>query len=187
MIKINLLPKERVRRIAVAPRILVGLVAVVVVAGLVLVTLYLNVQNALLRAELAQVNARIEELRPQVAEVEALQRQINEARRKEQLLRQIAAMRIPWDKVMNELRKILPTDVWLTRIDAKGDGTLAFEGAGLSYESVARFMVNLNASPVFQNADFGAAQRANLANRKVVNFTVTVHLAPTQKAAASPP
>ncbi len=33
MIKINLLPRERVRRVAVAPRILVGVVPAVVVAG----------------------------------------------------------------------------------------------------------------------------------------------------------
>ena len=186
MIKINLLPKERVRRVAVAPRILVGLVAVVVIAGLVVVTLYLNVQNALLRAELGQVNARIAELRPQVAEVEALQRQINEARRKEQLLRQIEAMRIPWERVMNELRRILPTDVWLIRIDAKGDGTLSFNGFGLSYESVSRFMVSLNASPVFQNADVTIAQKQELEKRTVINFSVTAQLAPPGKAAALP-
>jgi Tfp pilus assembly protein PilN len=186
MIKINLLPRERIRRVAVAPRILVGLVAAVVVAGLVLVTLYLNVQNALLRSELAQVNARIEELRPQVAEVEALQRQINEARRKEQLLRQIEAMRIPWDRVFNELRKIMPADVWLIRVDAKGDGTLTFNGFGVSYESVARFMVNLNASPVFQNADVTIAQKQDMGNRPVINFSVTAQLAPPGKAAALP-
>jgi Tfp pilus assembly protein PilN len=186
MIKINLLPKERVRRVAVAPRILVGLVAVVVLAGLVLFTLYLNLQNALLRGEIAQVNARIEELRPQVAEVEALQRQINEARRKEQLLRQIEAMRIPWDRVLNELRKIMPADVWLIRVDAKGDGTLTFNGFGVSYESVARFMVNLNASPVFQNADVSIAQKQDMGNRPVINFSVTAQLAPPGKAAALP-
>ncbi|HVH31968.1 MAG TPA: PilN domain-containing protein [bacterium] len=186
MIKINLLPKERVRRVAVAPRILVGFVAVVVIAGLVLFTLYLNLQNALLRGEIAQVNARIEELRPQVAEVEALQRQINEARRKEQLLRQIEAMRIPWDRVLNELRKIMPADVWLIRVDAKGDGALTFNGFGVSYESVARFMVNLNASPVFQNADVSIAQKQDMGNRPVINFSVTAHLAPPGKAAALP-
>ena len=186
MIKINLLPRERVRRVAVAPRILVGLVAVVVIAGLVLVTLYLNVQNALLRSELAQVNARIDELRPQVAEVEALQRQINEARRKEQLLRQIQAMRIPWERVMNELRKILPTDVWLIRVEAHGDGNLTFNGYGLSYESVARFMVNLNASPVFQNADVSIAQKQGIGKQIVINFSVTAQLAPPGKAAALP-
>jgi Tfp pilus assembly protein PilN len=184
MIKINLLPKERIRRVAVAPRILVGLVAVVVVAGLVLATLYLNVQNALLRAEVVQVNARIDELRPQV--VEALQRQINEARRKEQLLRQIQAMRIPWERVMNELRKILPTDVWLIHIEAKGDGTLTFNGFGLSYESVARFMVNLNGSPVFQNADVTIAQKQDIGKLAVINFSVTAQLAPPGKAAALP-
>jgi type IV pilus assembly protein PilN len=186
MIKINLLPRERIRRVAVAPRILVGLVAVVVVSGLVLVTLYLNVQNALLRSELGQVNARIDELRPQVAEVEALQRQINEARRKEQLLRQIQAMRIPWERVMNELRKILPTDVWLIHIEAKGDGSLTFNGFGMSYESVARFMVNLNASPVFQNADVTIAQKQDVGKFPVINFSVTAQLAPPGKAAALP-
>ena len=186
MIKINLLPRERVRRVAVAPRILVGLVAVVVIAGLVLVTIYLNVQNTLLRGEIAEVNARIEELRPQVAEVEALQRQINEARRKEQLLRQIEAMRIPWDRVMTELRKVMPTDVWLTRIEARGDGTLSFEGFGVTYESVARFMVSLNKSPVFINADFRTGHKANVANRDVISFAVTTQLAPPGKAAALP-
>ena len=186
MIKINLLPKERVRRVAVAPRILVGLVAVVVVAGLVLVTLYLNVQNALLRTEIVQVNARIDELRPQVAEVEALQRHISEARRKEQLLRQIQAMRIPWERVMNELRKTMPTDVWLNHIDARGDGTINFEGYGLSYESVARFMVSLNASPVFTNADFRSGHKATAANHDVISFAVTAQLAPPGKAATLP-
>jgi Tfp pilus assembly protein PilN len=132
------------------------------------------------------VNARIDELRPQVAEVEALQRQIAEARRKEQLLRQIQAMRVPWERVMNELRKIMPTDVWLNHIDAKGDGVLSFEGYGLSYESVARFMVNLNASPVFMNADFRSGHKTDVANRDVISFAVTAQLAPPGKAAALP-
>lgn len=184
MIKINLLPRERVRRVAVAPRILVGFVAIVVVAVLVVATLVLTGQNLALRNEIARVNMRIEELRPQVAEVEALQRQINEARRKEQLLRQIEAMRIPWEKVMNELRKILPTDVWLNRIDARGDGTLTFEGFGLSYEAVARFMVSLNASPVFVNADFKSGHKTSVEKHDVISFAVTVQLAPPGKAAA---
>lgn len=182
MIKINLLPKERVRRVAVAPRILVGLVFVVVGTALVLVTFALNLRNRGVRADIAQVTARIEELTPQVREVEALQRQIAEARRKEQLLKQLQSMRIPWERVMNELRKILPADVWLTRIDAKGDGGLNFEGFGLSYEAVARFMVNLNASSVFQNADFASGTKANIAGRPVIGFAVTAQLAPQKVA-----
>jgi Tfp pilus assembly protein PilN len=95
-------------------------------------------------------------------------------------------MRIPWERVMNELRKVLPTDVWLIHIEAKGDGTLTFNGFGLSYESVARFMVSLNASPVFQNADVVIAQKQGLGKMVVINFSATVQLAPPGKAAALP-
>lgn len=184
MIKINLLPRERIRRVAVAPRILVGLVAVVVVVALGLVWVWMATRNALLRGQIADVNQKIEILKPQVAEVEALQRQINDARRKEQLLRQLQASRVPWDRVFNELRKVMPTDVWLNRISA-APGGLELEGIGLSYESVARFMVSLNSSSVFQNAEFFTASKTAVEKREAVNFKISVQLAP-QKAAAVP-
>jgi len=186
MIRINLLPRERVRRPAVAPRLLVGLAFVVVAAALVLATLALNLRNARVRGEIDDVNARIEELKPKVAEVEALQRQIAEARRKEQLLRQLEGLRIPWDNVLNELRKIIPADVWLIRIEAKGDGNLTFNGFGMSYEAVARFMVNLDASPPFQDSDLSIGQKQIQGNRDVINFSVTAHLTPQQKQAGIP-
>ncbi|TMJ01508.1 MAG: PilN domain-containing protein [Bacillati bacterium ANGP1] len=181
MIRINLLPRERVRRPTVAPRVLVGLAFVVVVAALVLATLALNLRNARVRAQIDDVNVRIEELKPKVAEVEALQRQIAEARRKEQLLRQLEGLRIPWDNVLNELRKIMPADVWLIRIDARGDGNLTFNGFGMSYEAVARFMVNLDGSPLFQGADLTIGQKQNQAGHDVINFSVTASLTPRQK------
>jgi Tfp pilus assembly protein PilN len=186
MIKINLLPRERISRRVVAPRILVGFVSVVVVAGLVLATIALNVRNAVLQAEIGRVNARIEELKPQVAEVEALQRQVVAARRKEQLLRQLQNLRIPWERVLSELRKILPTDVWLTHLAARNDGTLSFEGIGLSYESVARFAVSLKASPVFLSPEIRVAQTAGVAGHDVISFAVEARLGPVQKAAAIP-
>jgi Tfp pilus assembly protein PilN len=56
----------------------------------------------------------------------------------------------------------------------------------MSYESVARFMVNLNASPVFQNADVTIAQKQDVGKFPVINFSVTAQLAPPGKAAALP-
>jgi len=183
MIKINLLPRERIRRPAMAPRLLVALAFVAVLGAVTLTTVYLNVRNARIQAEIDQVNARIEELRPQVAEVEALQRQINEARRKEQLLRELEGLRIPWEPVLNELRKVMPSDVWLIRIDAKSDGSLTFNGFGMSYEAVARFMVNLDNSTLFQDSDLTIGQKQAQAGRDVINFSVTARLTPMQKAA----
>lgn len=183
MIKINLLPRERVRRPAIAPRLLAVLALVAVVAGVVLVWITLTAQIRILEGDIRDEQQRIEELKPQVAEVEALQRQIADARRKEQLLRQLQGLRIPWERVLSELRRILPADVWLIRIEARSDGNLSFNGFGLSYESVARFMVNLDASPLFQNADLTIGQKQGVAGRDVVNFSVTARLAAPQKAA----
>ncbi len=183
MIKINLLPRERVRRPAIAPRLLVALAFVAVLAATALMTVYMELRNARVRAQIDDVNARIEELKPQVAEVEALQRQIADARKKEQLLRQLDSLRIPWDKMLTELRKIIPADVWLIRIEAKGDGNLTFNGFGMSYEAVARFMVNLDASPMFDGADLSIGQHQDQGGRMVVNFSVSAHLTPPQKEA----
>ncbi len=183
MIKINLLPRERVRRPAVAPRLLVALAFVAVLAATALTTIYLELRNARVRAQIDDVNARIEELKPQVAEVELLQRQIADARKKELLLRQLDSLRIPWDKVLTELRKIIPADVWLIRIEAKGDGDLTFNGFGMSYEAVARFMVNLDASPMFESADLSVGQRQTQGSQSVVNFSVSAHLVAPQKEA----
>src|SRR2546426_23459 len=71
--------------------------------------------------------------------------------------------------------------VWLIRIDARGDGNLTFNGFGMSYEAVARFMVNLDGSPLFQGADLTIGQKQNQAGHDVINFSVTASLTPRQK------
>jgi len=73
--------------------------------------------------------------------------------------------------------------VWLIRIEAKGDGNLTFNGFGLSYEAVARFMVNLDASPLFQDSDLSIGQKQTQGSREVINFSVTARLTPQQKEA----
>ncbi|HET6781132.1 MAG TPA: PilN domain-containing protein [bacterium] len=184
MIRINLLPRERVgRRQAVAPRalalVLVGALAFVVVSS----TMYLNARNRRVEAELARVNQEIEALKPKVARVEELRRQIEVARRKEQLLRQLEAMRVNWDVILEEVRRVLPRDVWLTQVELRDLGDLSFNGYAMSYEAVARFMVSLEGSETFQHADMTISQKQKIANKTVINFSVVVKLVNERKEA----
>jgi Tfp pilus assembly protein PilN len=184
MIRINLLPRERVRRgAAVAPRalalLMIGVLGFVVVAS----TLYLNARNRRVEAELARVNQEIEALKPKVARVEELRRQIEVARRKEQLLRQLEAMRVNWDVVLEEVRTLMPRDVWLTQVELRDAGALSFNGYAMTYEAVARFMVSLEGSEMFQNADMTISQKQKIANRNVINFSVVVNLVTERKEA----
>jgi Tfp pilus assembly protein PilN len=66
--------------------------------------------------------------------------------------------------------------VWLTSISAAQDGNLVFNGYGLSYTDVARFMVNLESSRMFESTDLTVSQRQLIANRQTINFSVTSHL-----------
>lgn len=186
MIKINLLPRERARRPLVSARLGVA-AGLIVASGFAIVSwIYLSGLNAKVRADIRDVDRQIEELRPQVARVEELKRQIEAARRKEQVLRQLESMRVAWDSVLDELRDVMPTDVWLIRIEARDDGSFSFNGFGMSYEAVARFMVSLEKSPRFRGVDLTLVQQQTLLGRDVVNFSLTAALAPVEKEARAP-
>lgn len=186
MIRINLLPRERARRRGVRPTTLVTVLIVVVVAGMVASTTYLNRRNAGVRAELDQVNAKIRVIQEQVQRVEELRRQIEAARRKEQLLKSLEASRVPWDRVLEELRTVMPQDIWLVQVELKDAGDLVFNGYGMSYEAVARFMVSLESSKLFNNVDMLISQKQTVAGREVVNFSLTSILTLEQKGARVP-
>ena len=176
MIRINLLPRERVRAPAPAPLRVGAVVVVLLVAVAVVATLALNARNAAVREKIKAINAEITELEPKVARVEELKRLIEVAERKEQMLKRLEAARIPWDQVLLELRGVVPRDVWLTSVSAAQDGNLVFNGFGLSYTAVARFMVNLESSQMFEGTDLTVSQKQQIANRQTINFSVTSHL-----------
>jgi len=173
MIRINLLPRERVQRRPIAPRLLLVLVAGVLLVAVAAATIVLNARNAAERARIAALSQQIDALRPRVARVEELRRAIEAARRKSDLLHSLEAARVPWDLILEELRVVLPKDVWLTQLEAHDGGGITFNGYALSYTAVARFMVSLEGSEMFQNIDMLISQTQNIAGREVVNFSLT--------------
>lgn len=183
MIRINLLPRERVRRRGVGPRALWMVLAVIVVAALAVYTMALTSRINARKAELAGVEDQITQLRPKVARVEELRKQIEAAQRKEKLLRLLEASRVPWDKILEELRTVMPTDVWLSQVELRDGGDLVFNGYGMTYESVARFMVSLEASPMFKDVDMLISQKQTVVSKEVVNFSLTGKLSLERKGA----
>jgi Tfp pilus assembly protein PilN len=185
MIRINLLPRERVRAPAPAPLRIGGVIVVLLIVAAVVATISLNARNAAVRQEIEDINARITELEPKVARVEELKRLIEVAERKEQMLKRLEAARIPWDQVLLELRVIIPRNVWLTSISAAQDGNLVFNGFGLSYTDVARFMVNVQDSALFEGTDLTTSQKQLIGSRQTINFSVTSHLTAKRTEASS--
>lgn len=186
MIHINLLPRERPRRGPIASRFAAVVAVAAVLALMTVFYLYMTAENIGLRNQIADTTKGIEDLRPQVARVEVLKKQIEAARRKETVLKTLEASRVPWDTVFEEFRTIMPKDIWINQMLVDDDGSLVFNGFGLSYESVARLMVSLSSSKLFKDIDLTIAQKQTIVSSEVVNFSVTGRLTQQRKEAGSP-
>jgi len=173
MIRINLLPRERVQRRPIAPRLLLVVVGAALLVVVTAATLWLNARNEAVKAEVARVNEQIEVLRPKVARVEELRKAIETARRKADLLKSLEASRVPWDVILEELRAVLPKDVWLVQVQANDGGALTFSGYGMTYTAVARFMVSLEESELFEAVDMVVSQKQSVGRTPVINFSLT--------------
>ncbi len=186
MIRINLLPRERVARRPIASRVGVAIGIGAILALMIFYYVLLTAQNINLQNQIADSKKEIEQLRPQVAHVELLKKQLEVARRKEAVLKTLEASRVPWDTVLEEFRTIMPKDVWLNQMTAADDGGLVFDGFGISYEAIARLMVNMSSSKLFKDIDLAVAQKQTIATTEVVNFSVTGRLTQVRKEAGQP-
>jgi Tfp pilus assembly protein PilN len=78
--------------------------------------------------------------------------------------------RLPWDRLLREVSQVVPSDVWLTSLNAQGPtvtaavtvaGTLPQEfivnGCTYSPDSVARFLARLDVVPDLMNVTLGKA------------------------------
>lgn len=185
MIRINLLSRDRARRGPVVSRTVLMLIAGA--AAVVMIAFYWihTAANANLASQIADTNKQIEALRPQVVQVDQLKRRMEGTRKKAALLRSLEASRVPWNVVLEEFRAIIPKDVWVTNMGAGDDGALTFNGYGLSYEAVARFMVSIESSKVFNGVDLISAEKQLVSSTDTVSFQVTGRLRQDRKEAGS--
>jgi type IV pilus assembly protein PilN len=190
MIRINLLPQRRRRRLV--PESGVVLVAVVVMAALALSYAWELWRNREMAARAAELNRQLVIVRRQVSEVLTLETQIEDLKAREGLLQSLEARQVPWSEMLVDLAERTPKDAWLSSASVAGGTPLSMSlaGAALSYDAVARFMTTLSGSPFYGDVDLQSAQRGNLGTMSVVSFGLTLGMRPLPQvvpAVAAPP
>ena len=182
MIRINLLPRAPRRRISGRPLIEVGLPLVVLVV-LVIWTLALNTSITNINTQIRQTDEQIKALEPEVARVRELEKRIEEAKRKEELLDQLLGLQLPASAILANVRVLVPRDVWLSTLSVPDTRSFTLEGFATSYVAVARLMDNLESARLFEGLDLSTAERDKIGNTEVVKYQVTGRLV---KPSASP-
>ena len=179
MIKINLLPRDGRPRgpVNVNTTILfASVVALVVLAGMGYGWYWLSDQVGRLEANITQTEAdlkRYEELAKQVDNFQG------DKKRLEEKIKIIASLMLAQTgpvRLLDELSKALPNEVWLTSF-ARSGKKMDIQGIAFSNVKVADFMTNLSGvSSLISTVDLVESAQATVEQVPVERFSITVEL-----------
>jgi Tfp pilus assembly protein PilN len=182
LIRINLLPKQPRRLLQGKPIVEIGLPVAAVVLAL-LVSLFLMNQRNGLEAAIAKAKAEADALRPEVEQVMQLDRQIAVMKTKEQLVSNLLKQQLPAASILNEVRLLIPKDVWTLALNVPEPSSLSMEGMAVNYYAVARLMDNLTSGQLFRSVDLTVAQAEKVGGNDIVRFQITARILKPQAAA----
>jgi type IV pilus assembly protein PilN len=178
MIRINLLPKEqRIRRVPVnTTRILAAVGAVIVLLAMAYGWYWLNGEVGRLETGIQQTRAdlkRYEELAKQVDKYRAEKKRLEE---KIQVIGTLLAAQAGPVRLIDELSKALPNEVWLTAFTRTGK-RLEISGVAFSNFNVATLMTNLGkVSEIISNVDLVVSEKSTVEQVPVERFTITMDI-----------
>jgi len=176
MIKINLLPREeRLRRAPIkSGLILAAACGVIVLLVMAYGWYWLNGEVGRLQSTIQQTQAelkRFEELAKQVDKYRAEKKRLEE---KIKVIETLVAEQAGPVRLLDELSKALPNEVWLTSINRTGK-RLEVGGVAFSNFNVAALMTSLSkASDLVANVDLVVSEKMTVENVPVERFIITM-------------
>ena len=154
MIEINLLPHRESRRLADLRQTFALLFLGLVIAsgGIFFVSRDLNSNLDDAETTVRQLEAAIDQFKPQQAQVAAFKKQRNRLEDKLDIITGLERARTGPVRLFDELSTLTPDRLWLKSL--KSDGVLiVLEGSSLDTGIVADFLRSLNQSEKFSNVD----------------------------------
>lgn len=180
MIRINLMPREeRVKRRkmptvkvpalgAAVPIVFLGLVAAAVGGVHTMQTREL----ARLETDIAALKAESESYKPQLEKIRQITQKRQDVTARLDIIARLDQERYFRVKLMDEVARVVPENLWLTKVEEQGAHRFAVEGVTFSNFIVARFMQDLEATTHWQGVDLSVAQQGKIDGYDVVQFSM---------------
>ncbi|MBW2504177.1 MAG: PilN domain-containing protein [Deltaproteobacteria bacterium] len=160
MIRINLLPvKAAQKKEMLKSQIFIAFLALIItcgICGMAYMHILGKVQDK--QSEIDQKRFEISKLMKTIGEVNQFKKRQKELRAKLDILEQLKSARSGPVILLDELYKAIPDKVWLTSF-SEGGGTVNISGIGVSEETVAMFMRNLERSNFFKSVELKITQQ----------------------------
>jgi len=208
MIEINLLPEELRRKnkgLGVPKAAQAGIAGIVIAVALMAsVSYYQKAQLARVNADVARVEAKVQQMQDDIQLVDRLVDVKTRIMRRLGAIETLDRNRAAWVQNMEDLATVIPDFLWLSefqqgngrstqRNPARRNGpepvvnadsvaavnsTLTLKGYCYTVSSLANFILNLQDSPRFSNIQLSYAHGTDLNERHVYDFQVVCKLEP---------
>jgi type IV pilus assembly protein PilN len=174
MVRINLLP-VKISKKKVAGKQQLLLFAAVLLLGVALNLVAAQSRLAVLggkRAKIASTNEQIKRLDKVIGEVAKFKEAKKELEAKLAILDKLKAGRSGPVKMLDSLATVIPTRLWLKKMEEKG-GTITFDGAAATIDDVSAFMKELEKSKFFGPPELKKTVAKDDKGYRLVEFVLT--------------
>jgi type IV pilus assembly protein PilN len=174
MIRINLLPVKAARKKEKLRAQLLVLFAAVIVLLVGCAALYASMLASIsgVREEIARNEEEVSRLKKKIGEVAQYQKRQEELKGKLEVLEKLKTGRKGPVRLLDDLSRAAPEKLWLTSFKENG-GNVTAGGIGMNEETVAEFLRNLEASPLYQKVELRVIEQINQGGQKLHRFELT--------------
>lgn len=186
MIKINLLPKESRKRVGFVQQIvLMSLMLLVTFVGIGFYWSYLDGVIEQKNQEIANTQARLQELQKIIDEINKFEAQRVALEQKLAVIAKLEKEQKLPVRMLDEVYKTLEDDLWLTSFTQQGE-TLAVNGSALSNPVVSDYMRNLQGSKFFKDVELVVSQSRVVGTQTIRDFQLKMVLVAPPDLTANP-
>jgi type IV pilus assembly protein PilM len=181
--KVNLLPTEAgmealpvVEEVSLLPHLVGALfVWLLLVIGILALSVGTTRRITGLKKQITQLQAEEVELQRKAVEIRGFKQQIEDARRKLDLIAQLQQGRTKYVQLLDEINRVIPSGCWLEALGRNGD-YLNITGGALSNIRISQFMSNLRNSPIVDSVNLLSIEVAGGQEEKYASFQLSVKL-----------
>ncbi len=181
--RVNLLPVEgAVEAVGVAEEVsllphIVGALFVWLLIVIAILSLSIGTSRKIstLKKQIVALQAEEVELQRKADEIRGFKQEIEDARRKLDLITQLQQGRTRYVQLLDEVNKVLPSGVWLESLKRSGND-LVISGGASSNIRISQFMSNLKKSDIVESVSLLSIEARGSQEEKYVNFNLNVRL-----------
>lgn len=181
MIKINLLPTKRAKKtftikLGFKPEvtfILIAVIAVLLLEGIVWYRLSSSITTLIRDKQTLEL--KLNDLKQKVKEVENFEKDKKSYEEKIAIIEKLKKTQKGPVHILDEISRLLPDRVWIISLK-EGDGIVNLTGAGMTNDDIVKYVNNIKASYIFNNAQLTESRQVMESNVPVYSFNLTFNI-----------